>query len=93
MLVFFAQGYFGKIISTFLARRPEQTLQILHNKSVIPLLLNHLAASSILELLLKVCSETRVIHRGIPFDVCELQVVSEAEETMEPSSVDWLYQV
>jgi len=66
-------GYFGKIITTFLARRPEQTLQMLNNKSVVPLLLNHLAASSILELLLK--------------------VVSEAEESMEPSSVDWLYQI
>jgi hypothetical protein len=48
------QGYFGKIITTILARRPEQTLQMMHTKSVIPLLLNHLAASSILELLMKV---------------------------------------
>jgi hypothetical protein len=48
------QGYFGKVVTTILARRPEQTLQVLHSKSVVPMLLNHLSASSILELLQKV---------------------------------------
>mmetsp|Transcript_67685 Transcript_67685/g.180946 ORF Transcript_67685/g.180946 Transcript_67685/m.180946 type:complete len:611 (+) Transcript_67685:329-2161(+) len=50
-------GYFGKIISVFLSRRPEQTLQILHNRNIVPLLLNHLGASSILDLLLKIIQE------------------------------------
>lgn len=66
-------GYFGKVVTTILARRPEQTLQVLHSKSVVPMLLNHLSASSILELLQK--------------------VVSEAEEIVELSPADWIYQI
>mmetsp|Transcript_6373 Transcript_6373/g.14944 ORF Transcript_6373/g.14944 Transcript_6373/m.14944 type:complete len:624 (-) Transcript_6373:68-1939(-) len=50
-------GYFGKIVSTLLARRPEETLKVLQKRNVIPLLLRHVGSYSILELLLKVVSE------------------------------------
>lgn len=47
-------GYFGKIVSTFVSRRPYETLTILGQRNILPLLLKHINAFSILELLLKV---------------------------------------
>ena len=47
-------GYFGKIVSVLLSRRTEETLKVMDDKKVLPLLLRHLGAYSILELLLKV---------------------------------------
>lgn len=50
-------GYFGKIVSTLLSRRPDETLKVMENRNVVPQLLRHLGAYSILELLLKLVSE------------------------------------
>mmetsp|Transcript_15148 Transcript_15148/g.36977 ORF Transcript_15148/g.36977 Transcript_15148/m.36977 type:complete len:611 (+) Transcript_15148:93-1925(+) len=50
-------GYFGKIVSTLLARRPEETFRVIESKRVVPQLLRHLNTFSVLELLLKVVSE------------------------------------
>ena len=47
-------GYFGKIVSVLLSRRTDETLKVMDDKKVVPLLLRHLGAYSILELLLKV---------------------------------------
>lgn len=50
-------GYFGKIVSTLLARRPDETLKVMERRNLVPHLLRHLGAYSILELLLKLVSE------------------------------------
>mmetsp|Transcript_2494 Transcript_2494/g.3963 ORF Transcript_2494/g.3963 Transcript_2494/m.3963 type:complete len:603 (-) Transcript_2494:38-1846(-) len=50
-------GYFGKIVSTLLSRRPDETLKIMESRKIVPQLLRHLGAYSILELLLKLVSE------------------------------------
>ncbi|EKX54521.1 hypothetical protein GUITHDRAFT_99998 [Guillardia theta CCMP2712] len=50
-------GYFGKIVSTFVSRRPYETLTILGQRNILPLLLKHINAFSILELLLKIIAE------------------------------------
>lgn len=47
-------GYFGKIVSTLLSRRPDETLKVIENRKLVPQLLRHLGSYSILELLLKV---------------------------------------
>ena len=51
-------GYFGKIVSTLLARRPDETLKVMERRNLVPHLLRHLGAYSILELLLKVRQQT-----------------------------------
>ena len=47
-------GYFGKIVSVLLARRTDETLKVMEERNLVPQLLRHLGAYSILELLLKV---------------------------------------
>eukprot|EP00283_Hemiselmis_rufescens_P012450 CAMPEP_0173445124 /NCGR_PEP_ID=MMETSP1357-20121228/33629_1 /TAXON_ID=77926 /ORGANISM="Hemiselmis rufescens, Strain PCC563" /LENGTH=638 /DNA_ID=CAMNT_0014411257 /DNA_START=44 /DNA_END=1956 /DNA_ORIENTATION=- len=50
-------GYFCKVMISLLSRRPEETLKVIEEHRVVPLLLQHLGASSVLELLLKVVAE------------------------------------
>mmetsp|Transcript_18562 Transcript_18562/g.45586 ORF Transcript_18562/g.45586 Transcript_18562/m.45586 type:complete len:649 (-) Transcript_18562:1451-3397(-) len=50
-------GYFAKVMLSLLSRRPEETIKVIEDYKVVPMLLKHIAANSILELLLKVVSE------------------------------------
>ena len=50
-------GYFSKIVSTLLSRRPDETLKVFENRNLVPHLLKHLGSYSILELLLKLIAE------------------------------------
>jgi hypothetical protein len=50
-------GYFSKIVSTLLSRRPDETLKVFENRNVVPQLLKHLGAYAMLDLLLKLVSE------------------------------------
>ena len=62
-------GYFAKIVSTLLARRPDETFAVMESKSIVPQMLKHLNTYSVLELLLKVVSEVEEASmRGHEFD-------------------------
>ena len=63
-------GYFGKVVSTMLSRRPVETLQVMEKRNVVPQLLSHLGAYSILELLLKVRIDARATGRLRVLRVC-----------------------
>ena len=58
-------GYFGKVVSTLLSRRPDDTLKVIENRNLVPQLLRHLGAYSILELLLKVSHDLTWVGRYV----------------------------
>ena len=70
-------GYFGKVVSTMLSRRPDDTLKVMENRNVVPQLLRHLGAYSILELLLKVSMDGE--ETGRFQNVCRSRRVLSAE--------------
>jgi len=54
-------GYFCKVMISLLARRPAEMLTIIKEHKVVPMLLDHLGASSILDLLLKAVQEAEIM--------------------------------